>query len=1088
MCPVPVTTLPGVILYAMSPPSTFDPCEELLPTIVDHYAAVHPDKVYAEYPLSPTSYADGYRKITYRDLANAVNGIARWLNGQLGPGTGEKLTYFGPNDLRYPALAIGAVKAGYCMFFTSPRNSIAAHASLLKRLNCKTLISPNPRPAPITAIVEAVDGVQVLEVASVDELLGEVFPHFPFEKTLATAAAEPLFVIHTSGSTGIPNPIIWTNEAGARAMRMAKLKPPEGSESLHLIQEGKRLFMMFPPFHGAGLASHLVNAIPFGTVLIHLTPAGIPNAASLVEGLKKSPADGAFIIPSIIHELSQTPDLLDYCANNLEMIMYAGGDLPQAIGDVVAKRIKVYNQYGATEVGLLPMVVSNRDVEDWGYSEFHPEQGVEFWPVTGREHELVLVRHPNYERHQVPFVHEDFKHLQEYNTRDLYVRHPDEKKRHLWRWHARKDDIVVFLNGEKTNPISVEQYVTARNKRVTGALVAGAQRFQAALIVEAATDGKVLTPTERAALLEEIWPSIEETNQEAPAHARISKSHVLFTHPDKPFLRAGKGTVQRAGSLALYEEELDALYREAETVAVQPNGEAVHGPGRNADREAVKQFVSETIVSLMRWTDLKDEDNIFIRGMDSLQTITAVRILRHGLEMAAISVPLIYMKPSVSDLTDAIMQLKEDEPVAAQATKDSRLRERSEMLKYFQDQIDQIPKTTPAIRSIDKHSVILTGSTGVLGTYLLDTLLNNPSVAHIYCLNRRKDSRSAQLESNKTYHLGTTLDFTRITFLTGDLSKEQFDLPAETYQTLRDTATVVIHNAWPVNFNLSLSSFTPQLQGIVNLLSFCADAASPPPRLFFMSSISSVMDHQTESGIIPEASVVTDTPAPNGYAESKYLSEQLLAHAARKLSLPLSFARVGQIAGAARMPGLWNKAEWFPSLALSSRHIGAIPDAFGPSMNRIDWVPVDLLSEVLVGLALSESDAPGSVEVFHPHNLHPQSWLSILPAVQKALSSGRDKELEVISLGEWIVRVRRDMEEKGRAQDQELERLLRSNPAVKLLDFYEGLDAQNREQSLQATVFETSRTAGRSEALRAVPAIDKAWIAKWIGEWVDASE
>jgi acyl-CoA synthetase (AMP-forming)/AMP-acid ligase II len=105
----------------MSPSSTFDPCEELLPTIVDHYAAVHPDKVYAEYPLSPTSYADGYRIITYRDLANAVNGIARWLNAQLGPGAGEKLTYFGPNDVRYPALAIGALKAGYCVWVTTSR-------------------------------------------------------------------------------------------------------------------------------------------------------------------------------------------------------------------------------------------------------------------------------------------------------------------------------------------------------------------------------------------------------------------------------------------------------------------------------------------------------------------------------------------------------------------------------------------------------------------------------------------------------------------------------------------------------------------------------------------------------------------------------------------------------------------------------------------------------------------------------------------------------------------------------------------------------------------------------------------------------
>src|ERR1700743_1605566 len=92
----------------------FNPCEELLPTIVDHYAAVYPDRIYAEYPNVTTTYEEGYRKITYRDLSNAVNGLACFLTNTLGPGDGtETLPYVGPNDLRYPALAVGAMKAGY---------------------------------------------------------------------------------------------------------------------------------------------------------------------------------------------------------------------------------------------------------------------------------------------------------------------------------------------------------------------------------------------------------------------------------------------------------------------------------------------------------------------------------------------------------------------------------------------------------------------------------------------------------------------------------------------------------------------------------------------------------------------------------------------------------------------------------------------------------------------------------------------------------------------------------------------------------------------------------------------------------------
>lgn len=85
----------------------------LLPHIVDSLAKTKPHQIHAEYPVSSLSYDDGYRQITYSDLANAVNGVAWWLHKTLGPGKFEKLAYIGPNDLRYPVLVLGAVKAGY---------------------------------------------------------------------------------------------------------------------------------------------------------------------------------------------------------------------------------------------------------------------------------------------------------------------------------------------------------------------------------------------------------------------------------------------------------------------------------------------------------------------------------------------------------------------------------------------------------------------------------------------------------------------------------------------------------------------------------------------------------------------------------------------------------------------------------------------------------------------------------------------------------------------------------------------------------------------------------------------------------------
>lgn len=87
---------------------------DLLPHLVDKRASLTPDTIYSEYPVSTLTYDEGYRKITYKDFANAINAAAAWLVDTLGPGKDfETLAYIGPNDIRYPALILGAVKAGY---------------------------------------------------------------------------------------------------------------------------------------------------------------------------------------------------------------------------------------------------------------------------------------------------------------------------------------------------------------------------------------------------------------------------------------------------------------------------------------------------------------------------------------------------------------------------------------------------------------------------------------------------------------------------------------------------------------------------------------------------------------------------------------------------------------------------------------------------------------------------------------------------------------------------------------------------------------------------------------------------------------
>lgn len=119
------------------------------------------------------------------------------------------------------------------------------------------------------------------------------------------------------------------------------------------------------------------------------------------------------------------------------------------------------------------------------------------------------------------------EHLDEYRTKDLFQPHPSVADVRCWR--SRADDIIVFLNGEKTNPVSFEQHVVTENRELGGALVVGTQRFQAALLIDpvALNDTGPLTAAEQAALIERVWPTVQEANAISPAHARVEKSLVL---------------------------------------------------------------------------------------------------------------------------------------------------------------------------------------------------------------------------------------------------------------------------------------------------------------------------------------------------------------------------------------------------------------------------------------------------------------------------------------------------------------------------------------------------------------------------------
>lgn len=648
----------------------------------------------------------------------------------------------------------------------------------------------------------------------------------------------------------------------------------------------------------------------------------------------------------------------------------------------------------------------------------------------------------------------------------------------------------------------VEQYIVAHNPEVSGALVVGTRRFQASLLIELAASeaSKVVSTAQQAEIIERIWPSVEEANRVALAHARIEKALILILPMDRPLIRAGKGTIQRPASIAQYDAEIDALYEIVDAVD-RDHGNNVNEAGQSvdlADPQSVSRFIRDSVVGIRGLLDPETESTTFFeRGLDSLMALQLLRALRRGLRRPDLGLSTIYANPTISRLQEAIMSGRQTRP----SVQDASLM--APLLKTYSELIRQIPRpVTPALVHTSRkkqRTVILTGSTGTVGTFLLRALLDSPNIDHVVCLNRSRDGgRAVQEQRFAAAELETRDLDQRATFLQADLSQPLLGLNKETYADLCTRASLIIHNAWPVNFNLGLAAFQPHLAGLVNLFRLAADSTpNHTVRVVFISSVSAIgglaARHEDQA---EEIFTSLDTPSTNGYAQSKFLSELLCNAAAESLRIPVLVARLGQVAGAVRRPGgRWNQHEWLPTLIVSSRDLGCLPSNLGPSFSITDWIPSDLLADVLVELVTSHgtsahgpsratSPHADGARVFNVRNPCTTSWESLLTAIIEAFkidTGSKNRPVAVVSPSTWLTRLR---EAERTAADHGS--ITPSTPAMKLAEFYSNnlWGSSSAEDSQWLKPMEIERALANSATLRDMRAINGEWIQKWVAEWL----
>ena len=895
-----------------------------------------------------------------------------------------------------------------------------------------------------------------------NDLLNSKGPPFLYNPNVEEALWYPVVVLHSSGSTGLPKPVVMRHGSFTVMDNDRKFPKVEGRKSHDITIwdfDGTpgRIYEPFPPFHSAGFQTKVMAPLYTGAIPVFGPPLRPPSGSLSAEIIRTQKVRGCLLPPTIAEQLLHEPDGRE-CFRQLDIFCFAGGPLSPATGDAISQLTMISQFYGSTELSQVRQLVPRP--ADWSYMEFHPLAKLEFQPFDDESFELVV--HANEDTKEHLALNYTCPEASVWHTKDLFKPHPT--KHGLWRFHGRKDDVLVLSNGEKLYPVPMESQLQSLPE-ISGALVTGTRHSQPALLLEMKKPASI---EKEAEIVESLWAAIQSANAIMPAHARIVRSLVLIAPTEKPFIRAGKGTVVRKLTEDLYSQEIRELY--ARQDQSKPSEKVAVLSATAFTLDAVKRLVRSIIPAGPHIDQLQDHDDLYIFGMDSLKTVESLRALRSALlvhrtlsQLSWLTSETFYRNPTITQLSQVILSFLNEGIVPERPDRVAKISKVYEQYSRF------LPFSSSPLslcKEDQNLSVAVTGTTGILGSYLLERLIEHPHISKIFCLNRSSKAQKTPLEIYRQDRSDALPTGKKLRLLTVNLVENKLGLADDDWSELTNECDLILHVAWKVDFNQSLPSFA---ENIESLLILAAWSSSSPrrPRIVFISSISSVGPWNSAyrgEKEIPEAPI-DDLGASLaiGYGESKQVAERLLEKAAGRSQIPISIIRSGQIGGAIESASApWTQRDIVPAILKTSKVLGLLPSDLPP----IDWIPVDAVASIILDICLHDArDKSQITKYYNVVNPRPVQWEHFVPQIKRYYSPST----EVVPLLQWVEKLltfnAADMDE------------WEAKPALKLYDFLSIIAC-----SESTSRYQTSASQHASKTLATLPPVDAYLMEKWLDQ------
>ena len=362
------------------------------------------------------------------------------------------------------------------------------------------------------------------------------------------------------------------------------------------------------------------------------------------------------------------------------------------------------------------------------------------------------------------------------------------------------------------------------------------------------------------------------------------------------------------------------------------------------------------------------EDNFFMIGGHSLLVIKMTDRIQAQMRKS-VSVATVFRCRSLAELA---------------ASLDGKERENDdEEAKLIAADITPVNQTYLPATNRQFDEILLTGASGFLGIHLLAELQRKQPEAVIHCLVRGKDGLQRLRETAHFYQF--PLDESRLRAIQGDLDLPWLGMSQAAWEAMEEKINAIYHcGAWVNHLHSYATLRSANVESTRQLLELCTFGRAK--HLFYISTLSAAA---TNGPYIMERTLADEPPMRNGYVQSKWASEKLVAQAFAN-GLHGAIFRMGNITGSTRN-GISN-VETNHTLNLIK---GCLQLGVAPAWNSyaLDISPVDCLARLLVNESLEGQFDRQAINLGYLSTI---PWVTLLSTI-----AGPDSDLRFVSAENW---------------------------------------------------------------------------------------